>query len=74
MNTIMDAPRGDRMGMNNLNSAEKGCPYINEDHRECYSFKLNAHNMVQAIHYCLDNYAACETYMEKSKSDGPECN
>ena len=42
---------------------DKGCPYLDSDLRECYTFELTANNLIKAVHYCLGNYKVCEIYM-----------
>lgn len=48
---------------------KKGCPFLKEEHEECYSADLNVHTMVQAIHYCLGNYKVCDVYIKLKENE-----
>jgi hypothetical protein len=59
----------DKADMKEQDQESKGCPYINDDIDECYVSKLTSANMEKALHYCLDNHKACETYIRLRENE-----
>lgn len=46
------------------------CPYINEQHGECYFTKMDSRSIEAAVSYCLRNYTKCRVYESLSLKRG----
>jgi hypothetical protein len=53
----------EKLNMMEAISGDKRCPYIEEDHSECYTSSMTSQAVVKAIEYCLKNHEACEVHI-----------
>ncbi len=41
---------------------KESCPYITEEHSECYFMKMDSRSIESAVFYCLRNFTQCRIY------------
>lgn len=56
-----------------MSSSSDICPFVRKPFSNCHCFNMTSRNIDSAIHYCVNQYKACEIFRFECKNDMP-CN
>ena len=49
------------------------CPFVRKPFSNCHCFNMTSRNIDSAIHYCVNQFKACEIFRYESRKNMP-CN
>ena len=52
-----------------MSTSNEICPFVRKPFSNCHCFNMTSRNIDSAIHYCVNQFKACEIFRFESRKD-----